>query len=412
MHPLERISSTESYRKPEPEELFSLSRAIPRMLRLIPLLRENPSLYHSRLPFMSLRYCLRGRAVLVMGQLLELWEQGFLRDGEAFYFGGSGNAGGSSINGVNVLTGEKQFVWTSPTALSVIGCKTWGCMGEQTVFPPEKPAVPVEFSELLKEVFRASVPGDDGTIPAVRPLFLLRMEEKGCKPPIPVMRFVQIPSGEFAMGYTENRSGFFRRPFPGVHTRVEGFEMMNTPVTRDMWNTVTGEVSGRFPEEGLPVNHLNWHEADAFARILSSIDPEYDYRLPLEAEWEYACRAGSMTDYHWGDQPEANPLQPTAGSPWEMTGNVGLDRPNQWGLHDMGRVVGEWCSNRFQPVYPHPYSRHGWIGKGYRAVRGGVNQFGTQFTSSWSGGLAPWLNTGWKYGIGMRLVRTPKRVSS
>lgn len=412
MNPLERIPFEESYRKPCPEELFSLARSIPRMLRLIPELRSDPALYHSRLPFFSIRYCLRGRARLVLGQLLELWEQGVLRDEDAFYFGGSGNAAGSSLRGVDLSSGEQLFIWTSPTALSVVGCKTWGCRGEQTVFPPPCDKPPAEFRDVLRFVFSASLPDDDGEALPVRPLFLQKMEKSGHESRIPAMDFVKIPSGEFLMGFSENRSGFFRKPFPGEPRYVQGFEMMTRPVTRAMWGSVTGEFPVDGPEAGLPVNHLNWHDAIGFARILSGLDDAYDYRLPVEEEWEYACRAGTTTEYHWGNEPEADPLMPAGGriATQQLPGTVGLDRPNPWGLSDMGRVVGEWCSTRFQPVYPHPFNRHGWVGKGYRTVKGGVNRFGTQFPAPWSGSLAPWLDTGWKYGIGMRLVRVPKGV--
>jgi len=407
MYEFEKFPLSPSYPRVSDEEAFSLAKAIPRLLRLIPQLRELPFLYHSRLPGFSVRYCLRGRSKLAIGELLELWEQGVIRDGAWFFFGGSGNRIGSSLKGVNVLDGSRKTLEISPTALGAVGCRAWGCKGERTVFPPSKNSETADFSELLKFACSSSIPDDDASIPEVCPPFLKKLIASGGAGAGPILDFVKVPAGEFLMGFTRNPAEFARKPFDGVQVKVEEFELLRTPVTLDIWQIVTREFDVLPEEQKLPVNHLNWHECSAFARLLSSIDNRYDYRLPTEAEWEYACRADGDTEFYWGNQPQNNPVG--EGSSEKLPGSVGMGIPNNWGLIDMGRVVSEWCSSPFKPVYPNHFSRRGWTGDGYRVVKGGVNAQGRQFQTAFSGCLAPWLATGWRYGTGFRLVRELKR---
>jgi len=410
MYEFEKFPVYPRYPKITDEDVFLLAKAIPRLMRMISELREKPSLYYSRLPFFSVRYCLRGRSRLSIGELLELWEQGVARDGSLLFFRGSGNCSGSTMKGVDILTGSRKSIWVSPSALGAVGCKAWGCKGERTVFPPYATSVVADFRELLAFAFGIAVSEDDGTLPPVCPPFLKRLRSSEGVSVMPVIEFTEVPSGKFLMGITRNPAEAARKPFNGVEVSLEGFELMTTPVTLEMWNMVTGEPSVSPEELQLPVNHVNWHDCDTFARLLSSLDDRYDYRLPTEAEWEYACRAGTETEFYWGDTPQENPAG--EGNSKALPGSVTLGLENPWGLFDMGRVVSEWCSSSFHPVYPHPFTRKNWTGAGYRVVKGGVSGSGRQFQTAWSGSLAPWLSTGWRYGTGFRLVRTLRKESS
>ena len=409
MYNFEKFPVYPSYPRISDEELFSLAKAIPRLLRLISELRNYPALYYTRLPVFSVRYCLRGRNKLAIGEMLELWEQGVIRDGDWFYYSGNGNRISSSLKGLNLLDGSRKTIEVSPSALGAVGCSAWGCKGERTVFPPYKTSVIADFSELVSFAFGSSVPEDDGTIPEVQPPFTKKLDASGGVSAAPLLDFVRVPAGEFLMGFTRNPAEFARQPFEGVQVQVDEFELMRTPVTLEMWQLITRELEISPGETMLPVNHVNWHECNAFARLLSSLDDRYTYRLPTEAEWEYACRADGDTEFYWGDNPQENPAGERSAD--LLPGSVSMGIPNGWGLVDMGRVVSEWCSSPFNPVYPNHFSRKGWTGDGYRVVKGGVNPRGRQFQTAWSGCLVPWLATGWQYGTGFRLVRELKLES-
>ena len=98
-----------------------------------------------------------------------------------------------------------------------------------------------------------------------------------------------------------------------------------------------------------PVVNVNWHEATGFARWLGERTHQ-DCRLPTEAEWEYAARAGTSTRYPWSDEPESGKANfQESGTQWsgKQSAPAGSFAPNQWGLHDMNGNVWEWTCSEY-----------------------------------------------------------------
>ncbi len=201
------------------------------------------------------------------------------------------------------------------------------------------------------------------------------------------MEFVLIPAGRFVMGSPLEEIG---REAQEVQHEIEisrPFYLGRTEVTQQQWLQVMGENPSTFADCGpdCPVEEINWWEATEFLHRLGAASGEV-LRLPTEAEWEYACRAGTTTPFHVGDvlgTDEANydGDPPVAGFPGGVdrgrTLPVATFEPNAWGLHDMhGNVwefTGDWhCPYDLDDVID-PLGR---CDSGLRVIRGGSWHFG------------------------------------
>ena len=167
-----------------------------------------------------------------------------------------------------------------------------------------------------------------------------------------------IPGGSFRMGCVSGQDCF--DPEHPVHTvRVESFELSKYEVTFEEYDRFTA-ATGRNPagDSGWgrgrrPVIDVSWEDAVAYVRWLSGQTGER-YRLPSEAEWEYAARAGSVTAYSWGNEIGRNRANcGGCGSQWDngQTAPVGSFGPNGWGLHDMHGNVWEWAQDCWNDSY-------------------------------------------------------------
>ena len=121
-------------------------------------------------------------------------------------------------------------------------------------------------------------------------------------------------------------------------------------MTNRQWKQVMGEVPSPWKDEDLPIVSVSWEEEVAFCRALSALPAERRagrvYRLPTEAEWEYACRAGTTTAYSFGDDESLlGDFAWFNDNSWSQTHPVGQKQPNGWGLYDMHGNVWEWCSD-------------------------------------------------------------------
>jgi formylglycine-generating enzyme required for sulfatase activity len=156
------------------------------------------------------------------------------------------------------------------------------------------------------------------------------------------MAFSLIPAGEFIMG--ESKSALTCQ-LPCHRVKIsQPFYLATHLVTQAQWEAVMGSNPSHFQGRSEhPVERVSWTDVQQFLRRLTDREHMGTYRLPTEAEWEYACRAGSTTSYFCGE--EADQLQDYSwyGGSTESTQPVGRKWPNAWGLHDMWGNVWEWC---------------------------------------------------------------------
>jgi formylglycine-generating enzyme required for sulfatase activity len=194
-------------------------------------------------------------------------------------------------------------------------------------------------------------------------------------PPDPA-RFASIPGGRFIMGSPASESG--RKDDEVQHTvNISGFYLGKYEVSQQEYETLMGSNPSHFKGPKLPVENVSWYDAVQYCNALSrkeGLSPAYTvrgdsvtwdktadgYRLPTEAEWEYACRAGTATPFSTGaaiksDQANYNGEKPyldtPAGTYRETTTEAGSFAANPWGLYDMHGNVWEWCWD-WQGSYP------------------------------------------------------------
>jgi len=177
------------------------------------------------------------------------------------------------------------------------------------------------------------------------------------------LEMMLIPGGEFRMGSPEDEADNYKDEWPQREVAVQNFLLGRYPVTQAQWRLVAGlphvEIRldpdpSRFKGNDRPVEKVNWHDAIEFCARLSRLT-ESAYRLPSEAEWEYACRAGTETPFHFGETISAKVAnyratqvygQGAVGEYREETTPVGLfDAANAFGLSDMHGNVWEWCAD-------------------------------------------------------------------
>jgi len=178
-------------------------------------------------------------------------------------------------------------------------------------------------------------------------------DEPSAKAGVPVvnsigMRFVPISAGTFTMGVGSEARQV---------TLTKAFDLGVYEVTQEQYEKVMGTNPIRVPLESFkgpqkPVVQVSWHDAVEFCRKLSALPAEkkagYVYRLPTEAEWEYACRAETTTKYSFGDSDsELGNYAWYYKNSGDTPHPVGGKKPNAWGLYDMHGSVFEWCHDGY-----------------------------------------------------------------
>ena len=223
------------------------------------------------------------------------------------------------------------------------------------------------------------------------------------------MELVYIPPGEFMMGSPDGESNRHSNEGPRHRVRItQGFYLGATEVTQGQWQAIMGNNPSRFSgSNNLPVESVFWHDAVNFCRRLGDREGK-QYRLPTEAEWEYACRAGTNTTYSFGNN--SNDLDRYA---WynnnsdRSTHEVGQKQPNGWGLYDMHGNVWEWCADWYGEDYyssSPTVNPSGPINGSERVLRGGCWDFGAIISSSALRFSSYPLTRGYYYGCRVVLV--------
>jgi formylglycine-generating enzyme required for sulfatase activity len=170
-----------------------------------------------------------------------------------------------------------------------------------------------------------------------------------------------VKPGTFMMGSPKDEP--LRHPFENQHRvkLTQGFYLGQYEVTQAQYKWVMGAIPSGYIEDGykqgedIPVGGVSWEYAIAFCKKLTAMErkagrlPEgMGFQLPTEAEWEYACRAGTTTAYSWGNDADVNKANygvPNARGFTGIVQPVGQYRPNPWGFHDMHGNVYEWCND-------------------------------------------------------------------
>ena len=194
----------------------------------------------------------------------------------------------------------------------------------------------------------------------------------------PDMAFVTLPGGPFEMGSLE-----YEDEKPVHRVRLAPFQLQTTAVTFDQFDIYCEAVGIKKPDDedwgrgNRPVINISWDDAQAYiAWLNTTLQADPPYRLPSEAEWEYAARAGTTTAYWWGDAVGQNHANCSGcGSQWDnqMTAPVKSFPPNPWGLYEMNGNVWEWCADGWHRSYQGaPSDGSAWHGgDNKRVVRGG-----------------------------------------
>jgi formylglycine-generating enzyme required for sulfatase activity len=171
------------------------------------------------------------------------------------------------------------------------------------------------------------------------------------------IRFCWCPAGSFQMGSREDAPGHLLNETQFEVTLSKGFWMQQTELTQDQYERLMGTNPAFYKGPRNPVDSVTWTEAAEFCRRLSALPPEKragnQFRLPTEAEWEYACRSGSTTEFCYGDDEAGLDNYGWYGrNSARSTHPVGEKLANAWGLYDMHGNVSEWCQD-FYGAYPH-----------------------------------------------------------
>jgi formylglycine-generating enzyme required for sulfatase activity len=228
------------------------------------------------------------------------------------------------------------------------------------------------------------------------------------------MELVLIPEGRFGMGSPKSERGRGDDEVPVSVSVSKPFYLGITEVTQGQWRTLMGTSPWKGRDyvrdgDGYPATFVSWNDAQVFCKNLSEKEGT-TYRLPTEAEWEYACRAGSTGKFSFGDDPTTlrdycwyGGLVGNGNAKGEpFAHEVARLKPNAFGLYDMHGNVWEWCEDAYSEKLPggaDPQTSEGPL----RVYRGGSWMIGAHFCRSAIRGCSD--PSGFSSQLGFRVVR-------
>jgi formylglycine-generating enzyme required for sulfatase activity len=304
---------------------------------------------------------------------------------------------------VDTLTQGQQRTWESGSILQpyfFAPAQGGAVQVAKMVVPPAVPVIPP-----VVPAARAPAAGDElsVTLPG------------GVK-----MKFRFCPAGSFTMGSPASEADRSEDEKQVSVTLSRGFYVAETECTQGQWKAVMGGNPSNFQGDDLPVEMVSWETVHSLVTRLNGgtstgLPTGWKWSLPTEAQWEYACRAGTTTATAFGDTLTATQANFNGNYPYgttqkgtylEKTSSVGSYEPNRWGLKDMHGNVYEWCLDSWDgtttlPGGTDPVGRTG----SYRVYRGGSwSYYGQDCRSAYRDRLAP---GGERYYLGFRLAAVP-----
>jgi formylglycine-generating enzyme required for sulfatase activity len=233
------------------------------------------------------------------------------------------------------------------------------------------------------------------------------------------LEMIAIPGGTFLMGSPENEVERFSDESPQHEVTVPGFFIGKYQLTQLQYQTIMGTNPSYFKGDNRPVEGVGWEDAVKFCQKLNH-STLGNYRLPSEAEWEYACRAGTKTPFHFGDNVTTDLVNYNGNYPYpsapkgkyrEQTTDVGIFPPNAFGLYDMHGNVWEWCEDERHENYINaPTDGSSWqsrISVGEKVLRGGCWHDYARYCRSACRLKSPCCSRNYFYGF--RVVLSPSR---
>ncbi|MFN7201601.1 MAG: SUMF1/EgtB/PvdO family nonheme iron enzyme [Aphanizomenon sp.] len=233
------------------------------------------------------------------------------------------------------------------------------------------------------------------------------------------LEMIAIPGGTFLMGSPENEVERFSDESPQHEVTVPGFFIGKYQLTQLQYQTIMGTNPSYFKGDNRPVEGVCWEDAVKFCQKLNHRTLG-NYRLPSEAEWEYACRAGTKTPFHFGDNVTTDLVNYNGNYPYpsapkgkyrEQTTDVGIFPPNAFGLYDMHGNVWEWCEDERHENYINaPTDGSSWqsrISVGEKVLRGGCWHDYARYCRSACRLKSPCCSRNYFYGF--RVVLSPSR---
>jgi formylglycine-generating enzyme required for sulfatase activity len=226
------------------------------------------------------------------------------------------------------------------------------------------------------------------------------------------LEMVEIPGGTFIMGSPENEAERSSDESPQHQVTVPSFFIGKYELTQAQYQAITGNNPSYFKGNNRPVEQVSWNDAVTFCEKLSQ-KTQKNYRLPSEAEWEYACRAGTTTPFYFGDNITPDLVNYNGNYPYEsalkgkyrqQTTDVGTFPPNAFGLYDMHGNVWEWCEDDWHENYLNaPIDGSAWnsrSGIDKKLLRGGSWSFDARYcraaARNWFSRVFRYLNYGFR----------------